>query len=262
MPRAGSTAWPAVDVLEEGAWDSDEEANAEAALVAARAAMVMRQYREAYGHFSTVVELGESKAVKQQGALGRCAAAINQGRWQQAASEARLAQELAPQDARGAVAEALAFLAGRQLGQALRCLKRAQQVDPTYPGGATDPQGGPTAGLASVSVGGVSATGATKAMLGEQCPVSGSDPTQGGTKLKRLITPPQNDCHKRALIYSRCNSTMDGGPADERPGVAAAPANLEESLSVRGALAGMHIASQVDELAARQGGSPSDLSGK
>ncbi|GAB4819772.1 hypothetical protein N2152v2_006818 [Parachlorella kessleri] len=216
--------WPAAAALEEGAWEaeSDEEGDAEAALVAARAAM---------------------------GALGRCAAAIKQGRWQQAAAEARLAQRLAPQDARGAVAEALAFMAGRQLGPALRCLRHAQEVDPTYPGiqrlalvvesvcqrvrahqqgpqemsvshlsgGAPVSQEQPAADLTCMSTGDPAAVGTTDDMLGQQCLVSESEPIQGGSKFKRLITPPQNDCRKRALLYSRCNSAMDGGAATEGP---------------------------------------------
>ncbi len=42
------------------------EINAQAALVAARAAMITQQYRKAYDLFSTVVELGRGNAVKLQ----------------------------------------------------------------------------------------------------------------------------------------------------------------------------------------------------
>ena len=73
-------------------------------------------------------------ALPMQGVLGRFAAAIKLGRVQQAAAEARLAQRLAPDDARGAVAVSLACMAGEDMGQALRSLKRAREADPSYPG--------------------------------------------------------------------------------------------------------------------------------
>jgi hypothetical protein len=71
-----------------------------------------------------------------QGALGRSAAAFKLGRHQQAAAEARLAQSLRPGDVRGAVAEGLAYMAGRDHPAALLCLKRARDIETGYPGAA------------------------------------------------------------------------------------------------------------------------------
>ncbi|GAB4818866.1 hypothetical protein N2152v2_005912 [Parachlorella kessleri] len=104
------------------------------ALEAARVAMREERYSDAYDHFSTVVELGESSRLQLQGVLGRLAAALKLGRVQQAAAEAQLARRLAPGDARCAVAESLACMAGQDMGQALRSLKRAREADPLYPG--------------------------------------------------------------------------------------------------------------------------------